>query len=320
MISVVIPIYNGEQYLKMCVQSVIDQQYTDWELIISDDNSSDKSLDIVRQFNDNRITVVSNSTGRGIFQNLNNAIRHSGGDYIQIFNQDDVMEPSLLARQLNCLNKWPSAGMVFCKKINIDETGEVIVTKTAGKTKEYQALLPELISSGAAHQYFTSFGCFPGNLSPVMISRKAWLKCGVFNVDYAFAGDFEYWVRLSSQFDIVFNNEYLCKVRSHGRRASQVLSEKDLQLSKQLFIIGHRLLEKYTSRYERKAARRYIQRTMGAHSFHQLVLFLTKGRLKVVKESLYAYKGMFSPVLLMLPYVRFVLLKQDIKQYPIFKK
>lgn len=319
MISVVIPIYNGEKYLKACIDSILAQTFTDWEIVVSDDGSTDESLAIVDKFNDSRIRIVKNETGRGIFKNLNNAILHSSGTYIQIFNQDDVMWPRLLEEQVNKLQKWPTAGMVFCRKNAINENGDSIVTKTSNKTKEYQSIIPELIESKVAYQYFTSFGCFPGNLSPVMITRTAWIETGLFNTEYPFAGDFEYWIRLSQKFDIVFNNQDLCNVRTHKQRASQILSEKDLQLVRQLFHIGNSLLEMYTNQSEKKAALKYLQKTIGAHSFHQVVLFLIRRKFRTAIQGLTFFKGVFSPVKLVGPYILFVILKLDIKQYPIYK-
>lgn len=318
MVSIALPIYNGEKYLAECVDSILAQTDTDWELIASDDASADRSVEILKAYADPRIRVIRNQGPRGIFQNLNNAIRHAAGDYIQIFNQDDVMTPGLLQKQVEALTRHPAAGMVFCKKQNIDETGAPIDTASQATTRGYHTLLPELMDASKGYQYFTAFGCIPGNLSPVMITRKAWAETGAFNESFPYAGDFEYWVRVSENFGVVFNDDYLCKVRTHATRASSVLGKKNLGLVGQMFTINRSLLDRYPDGEQRAKAASYLQRTVGIYQLHTVTRFALAGKAKAIREIWPQFHGVFSIRHLWWKYLRYRLDKKRASDYPLF--
>lgn len=89
MISVCIPTYNGEKFLKPQVDSVLSQLSQDDEIIVSDDGSSDNSIAILENYNDQRIKIFSNPR-KGVISNIENALQHSIGEYIFLCDQDDV--------------------------------------------------------------------------------------------------------------------------------------------------------------------------------------------------------------------------------------
>lgn len=318
MISIVLPIYNGQEYIQQCIESILKQTYTDWELIVSDDHSWDRTIEIIKSYKDPRIKIIQNNAQRGIFQNMNNAIRHASGDYIQLFNQDDVMLSTMLERQISLLYKYPDAGMVFCKKYNINEAGEAIEVPSSSATTHFHSVLPELITPQEGYQYFVAFGCIPGNLSPVMITREAWNKAGAFNENFHYAGDFEYWVRISETFSISFNNQYLCEVRTHMARASNVLGKKDLRITSQLFTINRSLLKRYRDIHQREKATSYLQRTVGIYQLHSLIRFLLAGKIREVREIRSQFHGIFSIRKLWWKYLRYQLSKKRYTDYPIF--
>ncbi|RFM27398.1 glycosyltransferase [Deminuibacter soli] len=313
MISVVMPVYNGAAYLYDCIQSICNQTEGEFELVISDDNSTDETRQIVAGFTDSRIKYIVNQGERGIFQNLNNAIQHSSRNYIQIFNQDDIMEPGMLAAQVALLQQHPEAGMVFCRKLSINESGAVFNNPTARVNP-----LPQVIGREVAYQYFTAFGCFPGNLSPVMLTRKAWEQTGPFDAAYHYAGDFEYWFRLSDSWDICYNEQVLCKVRTHSKRASAVLGTKDLKRTEQLFKINTQLIARYPSGPLQNHAVSYVQRTVGIYNLHLLVMFVLRRKWAQARAVLPVFTGTFSITELWFKYLRYRIVKQRAADYPIY--
>lgn len=93
MISVCIATYNGEKYIKEQIESILCQLAPDDEIIISDDGSKDKTLDIVQSLNDTRIKVFQNKGRHGVVPNFGNALRQAQGDFIFLSDQDDVWMP-----------------------------------------------------------------------------------------------------------------------------------------------------------------------------------------------------------------------------------
>lgn len=103
MISVCMATYNGEKYLKEQVDSILEQLGPEDELVVSDDGSSDRTVEILHSYHDNRIRVVENKGRKGVTGNFENAIRESKGEYIFLSDQDDVWEPHKVEESLKYL-------------------------------------------------------------------------------------------------------------------------------------------------------------------------------------------------------------------------
>ncbi|MEZ3422496.1 MAG: glycosyltransferase family 2 protein [Lachnospiraceae bacterium] len=89
-VSVIMPLYNAEKYVKQSINSILNQTYTDFELVIVDDQSTDNSYEIVQQIQDKRIHLFQNSKNLGIAQTRNIALQHASGEYIAIMDDDDI--------------------------------------------------------------------------------------------------------------------------------------------------------------------------------------------------------------------------------------
>nr|WP_308757667.1 glycosyltransferase [uncultured Bacteroides sp.] len=105
MISVCMATYNGEQFLKEQIDSILQQLNEHDELIISDDNSTDTTQDIIRSYNDFRIKLVQNSLQRGVTHNFENALCHSKGNIIFLADQDDFWLPNKIKELTQFLSK-----------------------------------------------------------------------------------------------------------------------------------------------------------------------------------------------------------------------
>lgn len=221
-ISVILPVYNGENYIKDCIESILIQTVDNFELIITDNNSTDKTHEIINNFSDKRIKFITNKGASGICGNLNNGFQNASGEFIQIICHDDLLEPDCLEKQYNILSNHLDAGMVFCDKHDIDSLGQKINRQTCYSRK----YLPPIIDSGRTALYFMCFGCLPGNLSTVMITKKAFAKTGLFDKNLIYVGDFEYWVRLGVNFSMLSNDSKLVSCRDHPKRATRVFNEK----------------------------------------------------------------------------------------------
>jgi len=105
-ISIIIPVYNGEEFLKRCLDSIIVQTYENWELIIVNDGSTDKTKDIIEEYikKDKRIVVI-NKDNSGVSDSRNVGIDYSTGDYITFVDADDFLEENMLLSIIELLNK-----------------------------------------------------------------------------------------------------------------------------------------------------------------------------------------------------------------------
>jgi glycosyltransferase involved in cell wall biosynthesis len=124
-VSVVIGAYNGERFLRPAIESILNQTFRDFELIVIDDCSTDGSLQILREFKDDRLRVVSNEENRGIADTLNKGIAVARGEYVALQDHDDISLPTRLECQVGFLDRHPQVGMVGSNCNIIDEAGNI---------------------------------------------------------------------------------------------------------------------------------------------------------------------------------------------------
>ena len=108
-VSVAIPTYDGAAHIAACVESVLAQTLEDFELVVVDDASSDRTIEIVRGFDDDRIRVIENEERLGPEGNWNAALEHSRAPLVKILAQDDALRRECLERQVAALDDDPAA-------------------------------------------------------------------------------------------------------------------------------------------------------------------------------------------------------------------
>lgn len=139
-ISVIIPYYNAEKYIARTIQSVLDQTYSDFEVIIVDDGSSDRGIEICRAFNDPRIKIIRQAN-RGLPGARNTGIRHAQCDYIALLDSDDLWSPHKLDRHIAHLEQNPDVGISFCYSEFIDESDKRLGIYQ--KSKQLTGIMPD---------------------------------------------------------------------------------------------------------------------------------------------------------------------------------
>jgi glycosyltransferase involved in cell wall biosynthesis len=123
MVSVIMPFLNGADAFKAALQSIMNQTYGDWELLLCDDGSTDASLATARGLRDQRVTVWSDGRSQGLAGRLNECIDRARGEYIARMDADDVSYPDRLRRQVAFLDKHPDVDLVGCRMLIFGEDG-----------------------------------------------------------------------------------------------------------------------------------------------------------------------------------------------------
>ena len=124
LVSIITPSYNSEKYISETIQSVINQTYQNWELVIVDDASTDTTVKIIQEFikQDNRIKLLQNKANKGAAFSRNRATKVAKGDYIAFLDADDLWIPKKLEKQINFMIKYDNA-VCYSSYLHIDETG-----------------------------------------------------------------------------------------------------------------------------------------------------------------------------------------------------
>ncbi|HLD69252.1 MAG TPA: glycosyltransferase family 2 protein, partial [Candidatus Omnitrophota bacterium] len=125
LISVLMALYNGGEYLKQSIKSVLDQTHDDFEFLIVNDCSTDDSLKIIESFHDKRIKVHNNAKNLGQTPSLNIGLKLARGDYFARMDADDVAFPQWIQSQVNYVEKHPGYSVVSSYAVAIDEENKI---------------------------------------------------------------------------------------------------------------------------------------------------------------------------------------------------
>lgn len=216
LVSVCLPVYNGEQYLAQSIESVLAQSYSNFELLIADDCSGDSSTEICQQFAklDKRIRFWRNDTTRGLFANYNRCIKRASGTFIKPFAQDDVLHPEMLAKSVAVLQSHKGVSLLSVGRSWINADGaditECVTSPLAERFVPADCPVPGSVVIRKALSPVTNFIG-----EPVAVLFRAALKGAGFDEDLAHIGDLEYWIRLLNKGSFYFLSEVLCSYRSH---------------------------------------------------------------------------------------------------------
>ncbi len=210
--------YNHARFLREAIESVLQQTYADFELIIWDDGSSDDSWEIIRSYSDPRIRAVRNETGKSGwgFRKAIGEVR--SGEYIAIHHSDDVWEPQKLERQTAILDEHPDVGAVFSNALIIDEDGAPFTDAS----HFYYNIFDQ--PNRTRHEWLNFFFyrsnalCHPS----ILIRKVCFDDCGPYRFGFAQVGDMDMWVRLCLKYEIYVSPEKLIRfrVRSNEMNAS----------------------------------------------------------------------------------------------------
>jgi glycosyltransferase involved in cell wall biosynthesis len=199
--------YNHDKFVSDAIKSVLNQSFSDFEFLIIDDNSTDKTFDIVNSFNDPRIKIFRNEKNFGMVLNTNSLIKKSIGEYIAIINSDDSWQPEKLEKQLDFLENNLSYGACFTTANIIDEDNKIIKNEIQDSLKYLE------FNRHGFLNYFFFFNnplCYPS----VLIRKKIFEKTGLFNPAFIILLDIEMWIRIAfAGFEIKVLNENLTNFR-----------------------------------------------------------------------------------------------------------
>jgi glycosyltransferase involved in cell wall biosynthesis len=208
-VTVIIPSYNHAKFIGEAIQSVLNQTFKDFEILICDDASKDNSVDIIKQFTDPRIIFNVNSQNIGAVDTTNNMIQKAKGEYIALLNSDDVWCPEKLEKQVKFLDENHQYQVVFSNALVIGEDG----LEYREVTHFYSTIFKQVNRSRAQWlSYFFNVGnciCHPS----MLIRKNIYTDIGLYNRLMASVPDFEMWIRICTKYDIYVMPEKLIKFR-----------------------------------------------------------------------------------------------------------
>ena len=222
-ISVIMPVYNGEKYLKEAINSILDQTCSDFELLLIDDASSDKTGDIINSYDDNRIIYIKNEQNLGLIKTLNKGLGLARGEFIARMDQDDISHPERFEKQLALLAGNPEIGVCGTW---FTFFGDAVKERTIQHPENNENIKIHLLGY-----------CTLGH--PTIMLRKEVVLNLRYDEDYQSAEDYEFWTRLAKVTKFYNIQESLLQYRLHKTNISVLENSTQAQNSKK--IIGNQL-------------------------------------------------------------------------------
>jgi glycosyltransferase involved in cell wall biosynthesis len=197
-VSVIIPVFNGEQTIKRALDSVMAQAFSSLEIIVVDDASSDRTVDLVAQYRDDRLTTIRSAENRGAGAARNNGIAAARGRWIAFLDADDAWKPAKLERQIGLLERSRESVAGCATGYHLEKSGR----KQAINLK----LTPEQFRRDIL------FGCTISPGSTLVVNRYVFDEIGGFDESFRRLEDWDWLLRFSERYDMEFVPEPLAEI------------------------------------------------------------------------------------------------------------
>jgi glycosyltransferase involved in cell wall biosynthesis len=308
-VSVCIPTYNGSKYLEACLQSVYQQTYIDFEIIICDDCSTDNTLEIAKAFQekDTRIKLFVNENNLGLVGNWNHCIELADGEWIKFVFQDDLMSKTCLQEMIQVTNN--NTQMVVCEREFLFENGiNAEIRRIYNATPRMYQLVGnnEITYISSKHLSSLIAKNFPSNFigepTSTMFRKSVIEKIGFFNPKIAQLCDLEYCLRMGVIDGFIYISNKLINFRVHGSSTTQknnsekyftsFYSDRIIILCLLLFDLSYKDFRKKCARLELYKLKHNLFYTL-----HQADLYIKiKNKDKLLLNEFQSIKDMYPKI------------------------
>lgn len=218
-ISVIMPAYNAEKYIGAAIRSILGQSFGDFEFIILNDCSADRTEDVIRSFDDPRIVYLKNEQNLGVAATLNRGLAVAGGEYIARMDADDISYPERFRKQARYLDAHPEVAVLGSNLECFNDDGVICTGWSVSEPRQMKVDM--FFSCGLAH---------PG----VMMRRDVIQALGGYDPEFNGLEDYELWCRVLEQHDITTLPDILLRYRIHGGQVTRNPDRRHRERMRQL--------------------------------------------------------------------------------------
>jgi len=220
-VTVLMPVYNGERYLREAIESILRQTFTDFEFLIIDDGSTDGSAATVKGYNDGRIRLVENEQNIGLTRSLNRGLHLARGEYIARMDADDISLPERLAEQARHLDQHPEVAVATSGWELIDECGQSLARHS------------HPLSSEEIYYFLTFFNCV--HHSSVLFRKDFVMRLGGYDEAVKYSQDYDLWLKVSRLAKIAMSKKVLTRFRLSESSVSSRFKADSINHSDMIF-------------------------------------------------------------------------------------
>jgi glycosyltransferase involved in cell wall biosynthesis len=244
-VSVIIPTYNYGSFIGEALKSVFEQTFQDFEIIVVDDGSTDKTRELVGSFGE-KVRYFYQAQ-QGPARARNKGITESRGEFIAFLDADDVWLPTKLEKQIRLFKENPRLGMALTDNFLFDE---------AGIYREYVNKKGYLITGDVVANIFINSGVVTPT---VVVRREVFDKVGLFEENLYIAEDDNMWIRIAAEYEVDIVDESLAKIRDHRGRTMRVSDKLIESVEKNIELLTTKYGSKVADKIKPLAARKYNQ-------------------------------------------------------------
>lgn len=222
LVSICIATYNGGKFIREALESIKSQSYKNIEVVVTDDCSSDDTLDICGEYD--FVTIYRNETRQGLVGNWNAAVAKASGKYIKLMGQDDVLAPDSVRIQVEALKSNPGASISIGTCDVISENSEHLMTRKLSN-KDF---VMDGVKFARKSLWNRNIYCEPAN---AMYTAEAAQKAGIYDKQYIYVPDWEYAIKLSLQGKVCYSASPIFYFRiSSGSETSTLYRKKNHEM------------------------------------------------------------------------------------------
>jgi len=221
-VSFVVPCYRLAHLLPQCIESILAQTYSNFEILVMDDCSPDNTAEVVSSFRDSRIRYIRNETNLKHLRNYNKGITLSKGEYIWLISADDCLRrPYVLQRYVELMDAHPNVGYAFCSAVGLlngQETGVLDYSIHGDRNAIFDGhrFLEKLVH---ANTIVAASG---------LVRKECYEKAGLFPIDMPWGGDWYLWCAFAFHSDVAYFAEPMVCYRRHEMSMTNTLMEDDI--------------------------------------------------------------------------------------------
>lgn len=295
-VSIVLPSYNYDQYLDERIQSLLDQTYQDFELIIVDDASTDNSVDVIQKYDsDHRVKTRFFSENSGLpYKRWNDGAEMALGDYILFAGADDSCALTMVESLASKLDANPNIGIAYCQSMQMDSKSKLIRSmKKYTDTLDQKRWSKDYIDKGTNECKYLAIKNVIPNASAAMIRRKVFNQIGGFDENLKLVADWMLWSKILVVSDVAFVAEPLNYFRCHSDTVRSKMMKLGTHTEEIYMFISTVVKEAEVSQeYSEKAFERAAYRWVNSI----LRLLVTKPVLAIQKaKAIYSVASQFDP-------------------------
>ena len=223
--------FNSEKYLHETIESIISQTYNNWEIVVINDGSTDKTEEIIFSYKQRGIPIIYHKQlNQGFATARNKAIELAQGDWIAIIDHDDICLPNRLEIQVDQILHHSQVKLFFANTIHFSDENHTL-------RHQYDRFNPNILnlSKGESANHLLSHGCFIDS-EAVIFNKKAAQKINGFDARYKYVVDYDFFIRMGLDYDMFTSKETVSKWRVHAEQATQKMGNLIYLEEKSIFM------------------------------------------------------------------------------------